>query len=360
MSEPNISLVTILHDNIDFYPLVKHHWETFDYPKDKLEWIIVDDSKNDHSDLFPLHENILYIKIDSGEYLDKISFPKDDDKSVWNYWNQIKCVPDGFKRDYAVGLTSHDYILHIDIDTIYQPKTIRRKLSALRKSKLDCVYCKSMLCYDLYGQKVYKTDKAFGYESTLFHTKEFWKQNGFEWSSHKNEAIAFYHNKGNTRHMENYYDTIKVLSIHNMNHYQPKEVTIENLDIKIPDILNTIKVNRHPLQDELYDLLYDVKEVNILTIHSDMIDVIKEEKWNCHTLDIDPKAKEKVISKEIKKLNKTFDVCIINTKKPVWSFIQEYKFKYIILESEKNRGQMDSILKQNKYLLFNEIYILNM
>ena len=87
-----------------------------------------------------------------------------------------------------------------------------------------------------------------------------------------------------------------------MNHYQPKEVTIENLDIKIPDILNTIKINRHPLQDELYDLLYDVKEVNILTIHSEIIDVIKEEKWNCHKLDVDIKAKEKVISKGIRKI----------------------------------------------------------
>ena len=37
MSEqPNISLVTILHDNKEFYPLFQYHWETFDYPKDKL------------------------------------------------------------------------------------------------------------------------------------------------------------------------------------------------------------------------------------------------------------------------------------------------------------------------------------
>ena len=55
-----------------------------------------------------------------------------------------------------------------------------------------------------------------------------------------------------------------------------------------------------------------------------------------------------------------FDICIINTKKPVWVFIQECKFKYIILESEKNREQMDSILKKNNYTIFNEIYMLNM
>ncbi len=360
MSKPNISLVTILHDNIDFYPLMKHHWETFEYPKDKLEWIIIDDSKEDHSSLIPLDENILYIRVQADEYLEKITFPKDDDKKIWNYWKQVGKLPDGFKRDYAVGLTSHDYILHIDIDTMYQPKTITRKLSALQKSKLDCVYCKSMLCYDIYGKKLYKTDRTFGYESTLFHTKEFWQQKGFEWSDNHNEAIAFYHNKGNCRHIENYYDTIKILSIKNMNHYQPKQVTIENLDINIPDILNTIKVDRHPLQDELYDLLYGKDAVHVLSINSQMIDVIKEKTWNCHKLEIEPKAKEKVISKEIKKLNMEFDICIINTKKPVWVFIEEFKFKYIILESEKNREQMDSILKKNHYTIFNEIYILNM
>ena len=33
-----------------------------------------------------------------------------------------------------------------------------------------------MLCYDIYGKKLYKTEnKIAGYESTLFHTKEFWK-----------------------------------------------------------------------------------------------------------------------------------------------------------------------------------------
>ena len=62
MSEqPSISLVTILHDSKDFYPLFQHHWDTLDYPKDKLEWIIVDDSKVDNSDNIPVDDNILYI-----------------------------------------------------------------------------------------------------------------------------------------------------------------------------------------------------------------------------------------------------------------------------------------------------------
>mgnify|MGYP001405249945 FL=1 len=180
MTQPNISLVTILHDTTELYPLIKHNWDTFEYPKDKLEWIIVDDSKEDHSDLIPLEENILYIRINADEYLDKITFPKDEDKEQFNYWKRMNMLPNGFKRDYAVGLTSHDYVLHIDIDTMYQPKTIKRKVDFLMRGKLECIYCDSMLCYDIYGKKLYKTEQKFGYESTLFHTKEFWKKSKYK------------------------------------------------------------------------------------------------------------------------------------------------------------------------------------
>ena len=61
-----------------------------------------------------------------------------------------------------------------DIDTMYQPKTIKRKVEFLMRGKLECIYCDSMLCYDMYGKKLYKTERKFGYESTLFYTKEFW------------------------------------------------------------------------------------------------------------------------------------------------------------------------------------------
>ena len=92
IEQPNISLATILHDNTAFYPLIQHHWDTLDYPKDKLEWILVDDSKEDHSDLIPLHENILYLRIDSSEYLEKIEFPKDDEKITWNYFEVLRII----------------------------------------------------------------------------------------------------------------------------------------------------------------------------------------------------------------------------------------------------------------------------
>jgi len=359
MSQPNVSLVTVIHDQKSLYPLIKHHWETLIYPKDKLEWIIIDDSKEDHTDHIPCDENILYIRLDPKEYLDKITFPKDEDNKHSGYWKRINALPDGFKRDYAVGFTSHEYVLHMDIDTLYSPKTIKHKLDFLRKGRLDCVFCNSMLCYDIYNKKLYKTEKSFGYESTLFHTKKFWKDNnGFRWSDNRNEAIAFYHNKGNTRKMDNYYDTIKLLSIHNANCFQPKEVTIENMNIDIPEIVSSISIKEHPLQGELHDLFYG-NDINVVSINSEMIDYIKKDTWKVDTLQFSPKEREKVMIKNIKEKNTTYDLCIINTKNPVWLLIDALKFPQVILESERNREQMNSILTKKGYVLMNHVYILS-
>ena len=354
---PNISIVTILHDWDDFFTLFKHHWETLDYPKDKLEWVFIDDSKKDYSDIIydiP-SDNILYLKVTTDEYLEKIEFPKDDEKIVWNYFHKMGTLPDGFKRDYAVGMTSHDYIFHLDFDCLYQPKTIKRKLDFLQKNKLGCVYCKNMLCYDIYGKQLYKTENKFGYESTLFHTKDFWKSSGFKWEDINSEAVSFYYNKGMERELENYYDTIKVLSVHNINMYQPKQISLENMNINIPEILNEIKVQGHPLKVGLNDIFFE-KKIDVLGINSDIMDHIKNEKWECFNLLFDKKIKEKVMVKQIKDLNKKFNLCFINTNFPIWRIFDSLTFDVILFENSKNIEQMDGILKSKDYLSFNGLY----
>ena len=358
MSEhPNISLVTILHGNTEFFPLFQYHLDTLDYPKDKLEWIIVDDSKEDHGDLIPIDENILYIRVSSDEYLEKIDFPKDDKKVVWNYFNKMKKLPNGFKRDYAVGLTSHEYIFHIDIDTIYQPKAIQRKLRFLKENRLECVYCKEMLCYDIYGKEMYKTENPVaGYESTLFHTKDFWKKSGFKWEDVQSEAVSFYYNKGSERKMDNYYDTIKLLSIHNLNQYQPKKVTLENMNIQVPDIVGTLEIKDHPIKNELKDLFYG-QSIDVLGINSEIMDVLKSETWETTNIVHEKKQKEKVMVQTLQKMNKEFDLCFVNTKFPIWKLFDTIRFKCIIIESEKNVDQMQSILIKKDYLSFNNLFI---
>ncbi len=353
---PTVSFVTIMHNWENFCILFENLWNTIDYPKDKLEWIIVDTSKKDNTDMIPLNENILYIRLKSKEYLDKINFDNDDDKVVWNYFKKVGKLPNGFLRDYAVGLTSNDYILHVDYDTIYRPNTIKRKLKFLKDNRLECVYCKSMLAYDIYGKGLYKIEnKTDGYESTLFHTRSFWERSGFKWNDIHSEAVSFYYGKGLERVMDNFYDSIKLLSIHNINKYRPVKVELENMNIKIPDIVNKLNISTHPMSETLYDIFEE--EINVVGINSDIINIIKKENWNCENIvDENKKVKEKLIIKKIKELNRKNNICLVNTKYPIWSVFKNIHFDIVVLETTKNFEQMDSILKTNKYLCFDNLY----
>tara|TARA_Y100001935_G_C17310906_1_gene516096 strand:- start:2878 stop:3993 length:1116 start_codon:yes stop_codon:yes gene_type:complete len=356
---PTVSLITILHNWSNFCRTFEHKWNVLDYPKEKLEWIIVDTSSENHSDLIPLNDNILYIHIKSNEYLDKINFKNDDDKILWTYFEKTKRLPYGFMRDYAVGLSSNDYILHVDFDTIYGSNTIKRKLKFLNDKKLECTYCNKMLAYDIYGKELYKieTEKAGGYESTLFHTRGFWERGGFKWEDINNEGSSFCYGKGMERSMDNFYDSIKLLSIHNINAYRPIKVELENINVEIPEIVHTLEISEHPTSETLYNIFNDI-EVNVVGINSEILEIIKKENWKTFNIDdIQKKVKEKVIIKSINELNlENIGIGIINTKYPIWSIFSKIDFDIVLLETQKNVDQMDSILKKSGYILFDNLY----
>ncbi|MBE17961.1 MAG: hypothetical protein CMH79_04280 [Nitrospinae bacterium] len=348
-----------MHNWNEFCQTFKYNWDIIDYPKEKIEWIIVDSSKKDHSDLIPFEENIYYIHIDPIKYLDKINFKNDNDKVLWNYFNKSGRLPNGFMRDYAVGLTSNDYILHIDYDTLYRPKTIRRKLNFLKNNHLECVYCREMLAYNIYNHQFYKIeDKSNGYESTLFHTRGFWEKGGFKWEDIQNEAFSFYYGKGLERSMDNYYDSIKIISIHNINQYNPIKLDIGqlNISIKIPDLIKNLNIKKHPMTETLYDI-FNNQNINVIGIESEIIDQIKKENWNCKNITENKKVKEKTLIKKIKNLEQKNNLCIINTKYPIWSIFKEIHFDIVILESNKNFDQMNSILKENNFISFENLYL---
>ena len=89
---------------------------------------------------------------------------------------------------------------------------------------------------------------------TIFHTREFWKNSGFEWNDIKDEGNAFHYNRGNDRKMDMYYDNIKYINIHNISLYQLKEVKIDGKKIDVPEDLLEIKVNMNPVEFKLKNL----------------------------------------------------------------------------------------------------------
>ena len=142
-----------------------------------------------------------------------------------------------------------------------------------------------------------------------------------------------------------------------MNNYRPVKITLENMDIKIPEIVHTLKIDKHPLQEELNDLFYK-QNLNVLGINSEISDAVKgDNNWEIINVSYDRKQKEKVLINTINNFNKSFDICFINTKFPIWNIFDKINFKCIVNESEKNREQMDSILEKKDYISFNYLYI---
>ena len=250
-----------------------------------------------------------------------------------------------------------NFIFHMNMDCIYNKKSIERKLNFLKRVGAECSFCDTTLCYDIYGKQLYKTISPIKiYESTLFHTREFWKRKGFQWSDIEYDGKQFHYNNGIDRKMENYYDTIQLLGIHNLNQHKPVKITLENMNIKIPEIVGALEVKDHPVKNELYDLFYKTN-INVLGINSEIMDILKNETWKTTNIIHEKKQKEKVMIQTIQKMKQGFDLCFINTKFPIWNIFDTIQFKCIIIESEKNVDQMHSILTKKDYLSFNNVFI---
>ena len=129
------------------------------------------------------------------------------------------------------------------------------------------------------------------------------------------------------------------------------------MDVKIPDIVNELKLNEHPIKDELNDLFFE-NEINVLGINSEISSIIKgDNKWDIINVNHENKSKEKVLIKTVQSMNTTFNLCFLNTKFPIWNIFDKIKFDCIVIESEKNTEQMASILVKKDYINFNYLYI---
>ena len=366
--KPSISVITLLRGEQEFIPLIKENFNKFDYPSDKLELVIVDDGKESLISEFLDDERILYLHIQDkeiSEFLGKIEFPNDKDKVLWNYQARTKRLPNGFKRDYGVGMSSHDYFFHMDYDTSYHTSAIARKLRYMKQNKVDCVYNSSILCHDFHSKdysKLYKSDNSYNiYEGTLLHTKEYWRNGGFKWSDMINEGRFFSDNHGSQRKMDNYYDSVKILSIRNVQEYNPVELDLKKSEFKYElkkDIIDLIQIDLNPVKESIDGLFQDSDSISVLGIHSEFIDSLEESKYQCQNYT--DKIKQTKLAKEIKKLGSEFNILLFGYKQPVWALFEDISFDCILLETHKNMEQMHSIIqncKKFKYMYLNGMFI---
>ena len=94
-----LSVITVFNDFSNFKKLMLYNFNNINYPKELIEWIIVDDSREYNGNLFPIEDNILYIHFkpdEIKEHLEKcfkkfdmhkndVTFENDQKKGEFEY-----------------------------------------------------------------------------------------------------------------------------------------------------------------------------------------------------------------------------------------------------------------------------------
>ena len=359
-----LSVITLFNDYHNFSKLLIHNFNNINYPKELIEWIIIDDSKEYNGGLFPIEDNIIYIHFKEDEikkYLEDCfkkfdmtknekTFENDKEESNYNYLMKVMRLPSGFKRDYAVGISSNPYILHLNYDCIYLQNDIQKKINILKKQRIDCLYSNYMITYNIRNKRFGKLDD-YKSESCLFHTRDFWKSKGFKWNDIYNEANDFYYGHGNSR--LHYKESIILLvTNHNYNTYNIECNSATHSNYKhliLPNIVHEVNNKRYALQVEMGDLLFN-KNINIVCINCDNVIDKNLINNNIEYLEYNKNTTNGTkIMNDLKKFPK-IDMLIINLTKSLKNIIDKLQPKYIALINKKNEYF-------EGYDFFNNIYI---
>jgi hypothetical protein len=134
---PAISVITLIYNRRKFFDLAKHNMVLTDYPKNQIQWIIVDDSDN-------IEE----------QASDKIIQTKNQFSGIdIIYVPLLKKTPISQKRNIGIERSTNDIILFMDDDDHYPETSFRRRVAWLTKHPLlndiKAVACTTIACYDL-------------------------------------------------------------------------------------------------------------------------------------------------------------------------------------------------------------------
>lgn len=171
---PNLSMITPCYRRRHFLPLMIANLTQFDYPKEKLTFVLYQDGDQD--------------MFESKAHLEDVRKKLHPIKLIYKYDpHNRKTI--GEKRNYAIKkMNTNKYVAMLDSDDIYLPTYPRYAVSVLKKNKMGIVGSQSMLF--TYPFKEYKMTaiscqhKRQIHEATsVIDIKHFRATNGFQKSS---------------------------------------------------------------------------------------------------------------------------------------------------------------------------------
>jgi len=172
---PFLSIITPTYNRRKLFSIAIRNWMSTIYPKDKMEWVIVDDGNENIKDMLPNDNRIRYIKL-----------------PYQKYYRQM-----GRKRNFCIEQAKSKYIVFMDDDDHYFPEHILARIKTmLSNDNIECVGCTAIGSYDFKTKNNSYIGNGNSYftESSLAFTKQFWlerKFNDFDSSGEYKKFLAF-------------------------------------------------------------------------------------------------------------------------------------------------------------------------
>jgi glycosyltransferase involved in cell wall biosynthesis len=157
------------------FPFVVNSIRHQSYPLHKIEWIILQNGKEDIADLIPkqLKQTLKRFHIET--------LPEDHGKTL------------GELRNIVVSHSSEPFVAFMDDDDIYFHTCLLARIKTLIKYNVDCVGSKEIGNYDLLQEKgsVASDGPHVFSEASMAFRKSFWEERGFHNKDTNGEAHGF-------------------------------------------------------------------------------------------------------------------------------------------------------------------------
>lgn len=152
---PFVSILTPTYNRRQFFKLAINNFNSFIYPRDKLEWVIIDDGDENIKDLLPIDNSIKYVHLKAN-----------------------KPLPISMKRNLCVKYAKYDFLVHMDDDDYYPPCSILSRIKILLQNPYkQCVGSIKLGCLDIINNTCFTVDGAnLLSEASLGYTRHFFDE----------------------------------------------------------------------------------------------------------------------------------------------------------------------------------------
>ena len=158
---PGVTIVTPTRDRQKFMEICAGCVDSQCYPRDKLEWLVLDDGKDTSEEFVKSVPFGRHILVMAGHTI------------AW-------------KRNLGAQMAKFPVIVHMDDDDIYPPNSILFRVSMMLRAKKSAVFCTTLPSYDIANYTSFVNVPPMRLpqcmrvsEATMCYTKKFWEERGF-------------------------------------------------------------------------------------------------------------------------------------------------------------------------------------